>query len=234
MEKVDRNLYPDDEIDEVSLILIHPNGQQRQWRIRQYYQRAYENGMGAILLRFVDPTDLHGTTLVSVNQPGGENNQWLYLPAFRMPQFLADSRKSDYVFGSDLTFEDFTPCILDEYDYAFVREEIFAERHAIVIRKTPTAPKLQSRVKYAYQMLWVDPDRNIFLRADFFDSIGQMYKTVTWGDFYQPDRIHWRARRVAFFSPLRPHWTQLSVEDIQLNRGLPAEFFSERNLTNIR
>lgn len=234
MGAVDRNLCPADEITEASLLLIHPNGQQRRWRIKHYYQRAPENSMGAVLLRFLEPADLRGTTLVSVNQPGGENFQWLYLPAFRTPQFLTGSRKTDYVFGSDFTFEDFAPNVLDDYGYEWVRDDEIDRRRAVVVRRTPIAPKLVERVSYSYQNIWIDPDRLVILRADSFDSLGRLYKTCVWSDFYMPDAAHWRARHVALFSPLRPHWTELTIETIDLNRGLPRDFFSERNLTNIR
>lgn len=234
MRRVDQNMNPADEVSEASLLLIHPNGQQKRWRIKQYYQRAQENGMGAVLLRFLDPPDLKGTTLVSVNQPEGENYQWLYLPAFKTPRLLTESGKTDYVFGSDLTFEDYVPTVLDDYIYEWVRQDKLSDRPSVVMRVIPISPKLMERIAYAYQMIWVDSERAVLLRADYFDSMGRLFKTSTWSDFHQPDGRRWRARRRTVFSPLRPHWTEMNIDEIKINQGLPSDFFSEQNLTSVR
>ncbi len=234
MAQVDVNLNPQDEVSEATLLLIHPNGQQKRWHIKQYYQRAPENSMGAVLLRFLDPADLRGTTLVSVNLPEGENYQWLYLPAFRTPKFLAESGKADYVFGSDLTFEDYVPNVLDDYSYEWVKQDRLDDRRATVVRVVPVAKKLKDRASYAYQLVWIDPGRSVLLRADYFDLQGRLFKTSTWSDFYQPDGKRWRARHRTVFSPLRPHWTEMAVEEIKINQGLPSDFFSEENLSSIR
>ncbi len=234
MASVDRNLNPSDEVSEASLLLIHPNGQQKRWRVKQFYQRAPENQMGAILVRFLDPAEVRGTTLVSVNQPGGENYQWLNLPAFRTPQLLDDAKKSDYVFGSDLTFEDYVPYVLQDYAYEWMSEEDLEGRPAVVIRVTPTTPKLKERVVYTHQMVWIDVERLVILRADAFDAQNRLFKTSTWTDFYRPDRVHWRARRRTVFSPLRPHWTEMNMENIKINQGLSIDFFSEQSVTSVR
>ncbi|MBI4177865.1 outer membrane lipoprotein-sorting protein [bacterium] len=231
---MDANLGPADEVSVASLLLIHPNGQQKRWRIKTFYQRAPENNMGAVLLRFLEPNDLNGMTLVSINQPAGENYQWLYLPAFRNPKILSESGKSDYVFGSDLTYEDFVPFVLDDYAFETIREENLEGRPAQVIRVTPTAETIKSRAAYDHQLLWVDTERLVLLRADYFDTLGRLFKTSTWSDFYRPDGRHWRARRRAVFSPLRPHWTEMTFEDVQINRNLPVDFFTEENVTSLR
>ncbi|OGH55628.1 MAG: hypothetical protein A3G34_00980 [Candidatus Lindowbacteria bacterium RIFCSPLOWO2_12_FULL_62_27] len=235
MSWVDENMNPADEVSEATLILIHANGQQRRWQIKQYYQRAPESGSGAaILLRFLSPADLRGTTLISVNQPEGDNYQWLYLPAFRTPKFLTESGKSDYVFGSDLTFEDYVPRTMDDYIYTRLRQDKLDGRPAVVVQVAPAAKKLRDRIAYHHQLVWVDPDRAVILRVDSFDAQGRLFKTSTWKDFYQPDGRRWRARRLTVFSPLRPHWTEMTVEDIKINQGLPSDFFSESNLSSIR
>lgn len=234
MMRVDANINPSDEVSVASLLLIHPNGQQKRWRIKTYYQRAAENGVGAVLLRFMEPADLKGITLVSVNQPEGENYQWLYLPAFRNPRILSESGKSDYVFGSDLTFEDYVPFVLNDYSFEWVREELLEERPAAVLRVVPATDALKARVPYTQELVWVDKEREVLLRTDFFDAQGKLFKTSTWSDFYQPDGKHWRARRRTVFSPLRPHWTDMSFEEIRVNTGLPANFFTEESVTSLR
>lgn len=234
MSRVDANLNPADEVSVASMLLIHPNGQQRRWRIKTFYQRAPENGMGAVLLRFLEPKDLQGITLISVNQPDAQNFQWLYMPAFRNPRSLSESNKNDYVFGSDLTFEDYVPFVLEDYVFEWIREEDLEGRRAQVVKLTPKAPLLVERVPYAYQHVWVDEAREVLLRADYIDSLGRLFKTSTWTDFYQPDGKHWRARRRTVFSPLRPHWTEMTAENVWINKGLPANFFSEESMASMR
>jgi hypothetical protein len=44
-------------------------------------------GNGKTLVRFTDPPEIRGVTLLSINQPGANDRQWIYIPATqRVPQ----------------------------------------------------------------------------------------------------------------------------------------------------
>lgn len=234
MARVDANIHPDDEVSEASVLLIHANGQQKRWRVKQYYQRAPENGMGAMLLRFLEPVELKGTTLISVNQPDGGNEQWMYLPAFRNPKYLETLGRREFVFGSDLMFEDYVPLVVGDYTYEKVRDEVLEERPAVVVKVVPATDNVRRRVFYHHRLVWIDADRRLILRADDFNDRGENIRTTTWKDYYMSDGKHWRARRQLMFSPLRPHWTEINVSSTRINRGLPPDFFTEQNIAGIR
>ena len=51
-------------------------------------------GNGKTLVRFTDPRELRGVTLLSINEPGVTDRQWIYTPATTPPRATPPSRRA--------------------------------------------------------------------------------------------------------------------------------------------
>src|SRR5215471_19295658 len=70
-------------------------------------------GNGKILVRFTDPQEIRGVTLLSINQPGEIARQWIYTPATERSRSVAPRERSERFAGSDFTYEDIAERVLD-------------------------------------------------------------------------------------------------------------------------
>ena len=77
-------------------------------RIREIvtYRLDQSGGETANLIRFLDPEDIAGTGLLSLDKADGTTDQWLYLPALDRVRRISSDRKGGRFVGSDLYFED--------------------------------------------------------------------------------------------------------------------------------
>src|SRR5579864_7729233 len=63
-------------------------------RKRFTLDRVGSFGNGKTLVRFTDPVELRGVTLLSINQPGLTDRQWIYTPATERVRSVAPRERS--------------------------------------------------------------------------------------------------------------------------------------------
>jgi hypothetical protein len=70
---------------------------------------------------------------------GGDDDQWLYLPALRRSRRIGSSNKSNSFEGSELAYEDLAPNEVTKQQYKYLREETLDGVPIWVIESTPPA-----------------------------------------------------------------------------------------------
>src|ERR1700730_17791038 len=119
-------------------------------RKRFTLSRVGSFGNGKTLVLFTDPPELRGVTLLSINQPGITDRQWIYTPATQRVRGVAPRERSERFAGSDFTYEDIAEPALDDFTYQLLPAEDTIENHKTVkIRATPIAPD-RSQYKFIY------------------------------------------------------------------------------------
>ena len=82
IERNDAMRTVDDEQVELQMQLINKRGQKRERRVSWVLKNDAQRNQKA-LLRFVEPADVRGTALLSIEHADREDDQWLYLPALQ-------------------------------------------------------------------------------------------------------------------------------------------------------
>src|ERR1700676_3145192 len=122
-------------------------------RKRFTLSRVGSFGDGKTLVRFTDPPELRGVTLLSINQPGIPDRQWVYTPATERVRGVAPRERSERFAGSDFTFEDIAEPSLDDFTYQLLPAEDIIENHKTAkILATPVTPE---RSQYKFIYYWV-------------------------------------------------------------------------------
>ena len=120
-------------------------------RKRFTISRVGSFGNGKTLVRFTDPPELRGVTLLSINQPGVTDRQWIYTPATERVRSVPPRERSERFAGSDFTYEDIAERSLDDFTYQLLPAEDNIENHkTFKVEATPVAP---DRSQYKYHLL---------------------------------------------------------------------------------
>src|SRR5579863_1876076 len=107
-------------------------------------------GNGKTLVRFTDPPELRGVTLLSINEPGITDRQWIYTPATKRVRGVPPRERSERFAGSDFTYEDIAERSLDYFTYQPLAAEDTIENHkTFKILATPVSPD-RSQYKFIY------------------------------------------------------------------------------------
>jgi outer membrane lipoprotein-sorting protein len=184
-------------------------------------------GNGRTLVRFTDPPEIRGVTLLSINQPGVTDRQWIYTPATERARSVAPRERSERFAGSDFTYEDIAERSLDDFSYQMLPAEDKIENHATYkVEATPVSP---DRSQYKYIYYWVAQDVPCILHAEMYDQEGHKIRELHASGLKKEAGI-WGPRRTEMRTVSDGTKTVLTVDEIHLNTGLDESLFTPEAL----
>jgi hypothetical protein len=184
-------------------------------------------GNGKTLVRFTEPPELRGVTLLSINEPGLSERQWIYTPATDRVRSVAPRERSEKFAGSDFTYEDIAERSLDDFTYQLLPAEDIIDNHkTIKIMASPVTPE---RSQYKYIYYWVAQDVPCILHAEMYDQEGHKVREMHATGLRKEKEI-WGARRTEMRSVLAGTRSLLTIDEVHLNTGLDAKMFDPEAL----
>ncbi|MFN0085259.1 MAG: outer membrane lipoprotein-sorting protein [Blastocatellia bacterium] len=184
-------------------------------------------GSSKTLVRFTDPAEVRGVGLLSFNEKGASDRQWLYTPAIQRVRRLASQERRQRFIGTDFTNEDMAERVIDDFTYKLLStgEEIDG-RGTYKIEARPVSP---DKSQYAYLYLWVPVDVPYTVLAEMYDARGERQRVLKAGNLEKVSGI-WVARRVEMSTPADGTKTVLTLDEIRFNTGLKEDQFTQQAL----
>ncbi len=184
-------------------------------------------GNSKTLIRFTEPAEVRGVGLLSINQGGQADRQWLYTPAIQRVRRIAAQERRQRFIGTDFTNEDMAERVLDDYTYKMLSEgEVIDGRKTYKIEGRPISA---DKSQYAYVYIWVPVDVPYSVLVEMYDKNGQRLRVLKASDLVKISNI-WVAKRIEMSSPTEGTKTVLLVDDIKFNTGLKEDLFTQQAL----
>ncbi|MCB1997791.1 MAG: outer membrane lipoprotein-sorting protein [Rhodoferax sp.] len=193
------------------------------------YRLTQPRGASATLIRFLEPRDVAGTGLLSLNSASGRTDQSLYLPALGKVRRIASDRKGGRFVGSDIYFED-----LQERPAAH-------DRHAVTGTDTVAGVTCQLLVSvpvdpdnsvYRRRISWVDPKTLVVLRVDYHEDNDQ--KPSKRFEVLAREQVQsfWTVTDSRVTDLTSGHQTRMKAERVVYDRKLPNRLFTPQALAD--
>ena len=182
------------------------------------------------LISFDYPLDVKGTAFLSFTHKEGDDDQWLYLPALKRIKRIASNNKSGPFVGSEFAYEDLSSQEVEKYTYKFIEKTVFNGVDHWLIERYP----LDRKSGYTRQQLWVDQERYIVTKIDFYDRKNSLLKTLDFMDYRQYLDKFWRADKMVMVNHQTGKSTALKWTDYVFGNGYTDRDFDQRSLKNAR
>ncbi len=179
---------------------------------------------------FDNPRDIKGTAFLSFTHALVPDDQWLYLPALKRVKRISSSNKSGPFLGSEYAFEDLTSFEVAKYRFKYLRDEVVDEIACFVIELMPQ----YEHSGYTRQIVWVDQQRYIPIRVDYFDRKNALLKTQLFKNYKQYLNRYWRADEQLMTNHQNGKSTALLWENYQFGIGFTDRDFDKNTLKRAR
>ena len=208
----------------IKMKLINPQGNVRERDLTMLRLNLGVTGDQRYYMYFHGPSDVKGTTFMVWKYPAREDDRWIFIPAVKLvKRIAADDKRSSFV-GSDFTYEDVSGRDLDDEVYSLVRKEDFGGRPAYVVESKPKAP-----ADYARRLSWIDQERWLPLKEEYFDARNELIRTFT-ADKIEQKGQHWTVTARSMKNLQNGHRTEVAYQEVEYDVGLKDDIFSERYL----
>jgi hypothetical protein len=186
-------------------------------------------GDSKTLVRFTDPAEIRGVTLLSYNHRGDTDRQWLYIPATRRARAVSPRESSEKFAGTDFTYEDIEERLIAEFRYRLLSEDETIDGHKTY--KVEAKPEDASRSQYKYVYYWIARDVPVILHAEMYDRDGKRVRQLHASTLKKVSGI-WGARHIEMQSVGEKTRTVLTIDEAKFNQHLDEKLFTPEGLEN--
>jgi hypothetical protein len=224
LDRAFRNLYDADFIQVLQITSRSRTGRELSRRLQ--ITRKQADGLGRTLLRFLDPPDLRGTSLLVLQKESRHDDVFLYLPSFERTRRISSAQRSDAFFGTDFTYEDLEPKRIEEYTVQALGTELGpgGQRYRLV----EAQPQSLNISQYDRTIYAINPDTNVVIRTEYYRK-GSLWKRLETAavDEVEGRHIPFRAQMSNLQTGTE---TLIQTESYELRREIPDSLFTENNL----
>lgn len=199
-------------------------------RIRELvtYRQDRSGGETANLIRFLDPEDIAGTGLLSIDKADASTDQWLYLPALDRVRRISGDRKGGRFVGSDLYFED-----LQERKPSRDRHRLMGKQMegGILCEVLESISIDLKDSVYRKRVSWIDPATAIPVRIDYYEKDDTPTKRWVLRS-KKRNQGYWTLTDSRMIDLETGHETRMVVDVALYDQKLPAKLFTSQTLAD--
>lgn len=233
------------ETENQAMTLIDKSGNTEERTLRRY-AREVDGGLYRYLVVFDEPAGVRGVALLTWQNRGASDDQWIHLPAYgRQMKRSAEGGKRNYFMGTDFAFEDMTSEDRSKFHYERQPDEtveikdqtgaVVETVDAYVVDAYPKDEALAAETGYKYRRLYISKDRFFIRRIDFYDRRGRFLKSQHSWNMVNIEGDTWRANTSLMDNEKQRHMTLIQVQNRDMSESsVPARMFEQRWVTSGR
>ncbi len=171
-------------ISKTTMILKNAQGATNTRKMR--IQKLEGSNGDKSLIVFLYPMDIKDTKLLSYEQIGKDDKQWLYLPALKRIKRISSRNKSGSFMASEFSYEDIASQNYQNYRYQGEAKKVTI--HGKSYLKIVRIPK-DKHSGYSKQVVYIDPKTYLAQFGEYYDKNGRLLKKATFLKYKKIDGI---------------------------------------------
>lgn len=224
-----RDMGWQDSVAEMSMILRNAQGQETERKMRTKTLEIQDDGDKGLTI-FDQPRDVSGTAFLNFSHALEPDEQWMYLPALKRVKRISSRNKSGPFMGSEFSFEDMSSFEIEKYTFKYLRDETYEGREVYILQQVP----VDKHSGYTRQLVWVDKERYIALKIEFYDRKDSLLKTLHLYEYTLYLDKYWRAMRSEMINAQNGKSTELTIHSLVFKSGLEDREFNKNALKRAR
>ncbi|MFP5393321.1 MAG: outer membrane lipoprotein-sorting protein [Gammaproteobacteria bacterium] len=182
------------------------------------------------VITFESPADIRGASFLTFAHVSRPDDQWLYMPSIKRTKRIASESRMGSFMGSEFAFEDMASQEYGKYGYTYLGEDKVDERRAYKIERKPK----YAGSGYARNIVWVDSERYVPLRIEFYDRKDALLKTLSYSGYQQYKNTDWRADRMEMRNQQNGKSTEIRFSKYAFQTSVSDADFDPQRLGSLR
>jgi len=178
------------------------------------------------VIRYIDPPDYYGTTILTWNYKKSEKAFWFitFRGQFRDTARITNTEHIRPPAETDFSLIDYVEIDVGEERHELLRSEGFEGTQYSVIESTP----IKKGMKYGKRISWIDQRYFIPRKIEYFDKRGELWKTlhIEWQNKFGL----WFWKKAVGKDVQTGDKTFITIEDVRVNVGLHDRDFTRYGL----
>lgn len=228
-EMLDRNAF-DDMTAQATLTLTSANGGTKV-RIFKTASRKNDEGESDMIMFMESPADMRGNGFLMLGHEGRDDDRYIYVPALARVNRIVGSGRGGAFMSSDFSIDDIGMPELEEWSWTFAGEETINGIACKIVEAVPVSDKIRKDTGYAKVVWFIDAALKTTRAADFYDKQGVKFKRMEVAQVEELNGVPF-ATDMNMTNLGTNHTSRMVMENLVINQGAEASWFTNRALQN--
>jgi len=215
-----------------TMTIIDNKGRERVRQIAMVTKLFNSGDTEKRLLRFLSPPDVKGTGLLVFDYKEKDDDMWLFMPALRKTRRIVSSERAKSFMGSEFSYADMAPPILDEFTYNILTETVAEGTLCWEIEMMPVNENIADENGFSKRITYIGKKDFVIRKAVYFDLDGELHKELAVKEIKELDTKNhkYRPLHMVMINKQNNRKSVLKVDKIQFNPNVKDDYFTTRYL----
>lgn len=159
----------------ISLTITEKNNSVRN-RTISMQTKSFQEGTEKRVIRFIEPADVRGTSMLIIDNKTLADEMWIYLPALKKTRRIVSSEKGKSFMSSEFSNADMSSPALSDFTNRHLQNS--GDNNQWIIESTPVSEEKADEYGYSKKVSYVSCDKYIVKKMEFYNFDNQLYKTI--------------------------------------------------------
>ena len=159
----------------ISLTIIEKGGSVRK-RTISMIAKSYPDGAEKRLIRFIEPADVRGTSMLVVDNKSTADEMWIYLPALKKTRRIVSSEKGKSFMSSEFSNADMSSPALSDFNNNHLKNS--RENNLWIIESTPVDADKAEEYGYSRKISYISSVNWQVKKIEYYNFDNQLFKIM--------------------------------------------------------
>ena len=159
----------------ISLTIIEKNGSIRK-RTISIITKSFPDGSEKRMIKFIEPADVRGTSLLVVDNKSLADEMWIYLPALKKTRRIVSSEKGKSFMSSEFSNSDMSSPALSDFTYKHLAAS--GENKLWIIESIPVNSEKADEYGYVKKISYFSSETWHIQKMEFYNYDNQLFKII--------------------------------------------------------
>jgi hypothetical protein len=159
----------------ITLSITEKNGSERK-RTVQMISKTSNDGTEKRLIRFLEPAEVKGTSILIYDYSSKSDEMWIWLPALKKTRRLASSDKGKSFMSSEFSNSDMSSP--DRADFTYRHLQGSGENGQYLIECTPVNEKIVSDYGFSRKVTILSVSGYRLMRNEYYDLNNKLFRII--------------------------------------------------------
>lgn len=207
-----------------TLKIISQNGEVRTRTVSNATRKFGD--ISKMMMKFIEPADVRGTTLLVFDYENKDDDMWIYIPALRKTRRIVSSEKGKNFMGSEFTNADMSKPNIDEFNYKLLGDEQIEGKLCYKIEASCKSEDQQEQYGFSKRIMYIDKTNYLTYKMEYYDLSGEPIREETIKDYRKQANNSYFAFYMEMKNLKNKRSSIMTIDKFQLGSNLSESQFT--------
>jgi outer membrane lipoprotein-sorting protein len=145
-------------------------------RIISMMTKSYADGLEKRIIRFIEPADVRGTSMLVVDNKNSADEMWIYLPALKKTRRIVTSEKGKSFMSSEFSNADMSSPAISDFTHKHLEKS--GTNNQWIIESIPVNEDKADEYGFSKKISYISIDNNQVLKMEFYNFDKELFKVI--------------------------------------------------------